>query len=118
MVVTSALSGPDVVMTTAGAGAAGTGPDGAFRLFQGIPYATAPVGAALAAARRADPWTVVRDATKPGLRCVQDTRIDPGLRQAHRRGLAQPQRLDAVRRDAGGPAAGAGLTAKRDFNNG
>ncbi len=79
--VTSAgLSGPDVVMTTNGPvrGAVGAGPDGAFRLFQGIPYATAPVGALRWQPPVApDPWTAVRDATKPGLRCVQDTRIDP-----------------------------------------
>lgn len=45
-----------------------------YRLFQGIPYAAAgrwqqPGPPA--------PWQAVRDATGPGLRCVQDVRVDP-----------------------------------------
>lgn len=49
-----------------------------FRVFQGVPYAAAPVGPLrwqppVAPAR----WTSVRDATKPGLRCIQDTQADP-----------------------------------------
>ncbi|MGV0991591.1 MAG: carboxylesterase/lipase family protein [Mycobacterium sp.] len=45
-----------------------------FRLFQGIPYATAarwqpPVAPA--------PWTAVRKSTQPGPRCIQDVRLDP-----------------------------------------
>lgn len=73
-------SGPDVVVTSAGPvrGAVGHGPDGGFRLFQGIPYAAAPVGPL----RWRPPvapagWAAVRDATKPGLRCIQDSRVDP-----------------------------------------
>lgn len=71
---------PAVVATTAGLvrGTAGVSEDRGFRLFQGIPYAAAPVGQ-----RRwqppvaAAPWAGVREATAPGLRCVQDTRVDP-----------------------------------------
>lgn len=71
---------PDVVTTGAGPvrGTHGGGPDGGFRLFQGIPYAAAPVGALRWQPPVAPvPWTTVRDATKPGLRCIQDTRVDP-----------------------------------------
>lgn len=45
-----------------------------FRLFQGVPYAAAPRWQPPVAPV---PWRSVRDATKPGLRCVQDVRIDP-----------------------------------------
>lgn len=54
------------------------GADGGFRLFQGIPYAAAPVGALRWQPPVAPvPWTAVRDATKPGVRCIQDVRVDP-----------------------------------------
>lgn len=69
-----------VVATAAGAvrGVTQSGPDGAFRLFQGIPYAAAPVGALRWQPPVAPaPWTAVRDATRPGLRCIQDVRVDP-----------------------------------------
>ncbi len=63
---------PAVAMTTAGP-VRGEIADG-YRLFQGIPYAAAqrwqPPGTPV-------PWTAVRDATQPGLRCIQDTRVDP-----------------------------------------
>lgn len=75
-----AALGSDVVTTSAGPvrGVISAGPDGGLRLFQGIPYAAAPVGPLrwqppVAPAR----WTAVRDATKPGVRCVQDVRVDP-----------------------------------------
>lgn len=65
-------SDPTVVRTSAGP-VQGTQEAG-FRLFQGVPYATAarwqPPVAPL-------PWRAVRDATKPGLRCIQDVRVDP-----------------------------------------
>jgi para-nitrobenzyl esterase len=75
----------DVVTTSAGPvrGILGGGPDGAFRLFQGIPYAAAPVGPLRWQPPAAPvPWTSVRDATKPGLRCVQDVRADPDFGRA------------------------------------
>ncbi|MBU3751733.1 MAG: carboxylesterase family protein, partial [Mycobacterium sp.] len=55
----------------------GVAADG-YRVFEGIPYAAAPVGPL----RWQPPqppvrWTSPRDATKPGLRCIQDTRVDP-----------------------------------------
>ena len=71
---------PLVVDTSAGAvrGTAGVSDGRGFRTFQGIPYAASPAGE-----RRWQPpaepprWDGVRDATGPGLRCVQDTRVDP-----------------------------------------
>ncbi len=56
-------------------GVVGSSEGRGFRVFQGIPYAAAPVRwqPPTAPAR----WTGVRDATKPGLRCIQDTRADP-----------------------------------------
>jgi len=67
-------AGPDaaVVRTVAGPVLGATGPG--FRLFQGIPYATA--------ARWQPPvapvsWTAVRKTTQPGPRCIQDIRVDP-----------------------------------------
>ena len=45
-----------------------------FRLFQGVPYAAAPRWQPPVAPV---PWRTVRDATKPGPRCIQDVRIDP-----------------------------------------
>ncbi len=65
-----------VVRTSAGP-VHGLQADG-FRVFEGVPYAAAPVGPLrwqppVAPAR----WTAVRDATRPGLRCIQDTRADP-----------------------------------------
>ncbi|MGW0362764.1 carboxylesterase/lipase family protein [Streptomyces sp. NPDC002990] len=43
-----------------------------FRVFQGVPYAAAPVGQhRWAAPREAPPWKGVRDATKPGPLCPQ-----------------------------------------------
>jgi para-nitrobenzyl esterase len=54
-----------------------------YRLFQGIPYAAAPVGEfRWRAPRPVPPWPGVRDATKPGPRCVQDTARDPDFGRA------------------------------------
>jgi para-nitrobenzyl esterase len=67
---------PAVVQTTSGAVRGMVTPD--FRLFEGIPYAAPPVGPlrwqppAPAAA-----WAGVRDATRPGRRCIQDITHDP-----------------------------------------
>ena len=85
---------PAVVATTAGpvrgvvvpgaVSGAAPGADGCrcgergYRLFQGIPYAAAPVGAMRwQPPVGPEPWRAVRDTTKPGLRCIQDVRIDP-----------------------------------------
>lgn len=71
---------PVVVRTAAGPvrGAAGSSDGHGFRVFQGIPYAAAPVGPLRwQPPRPAVPWMTVRDGTKPGLRCVQNVRADP-----------------------------------------
>lgn len=72
----TATPDPAVVATTSGP-VRGLVTDG-FRLFQGIPYAAAPAGPLRwhppAAPGR---WREVRDATKPGIRCIQDVRADP-----------------------------------------
>ncbi|HCA53797.1 MAG TPA: carboxylesterase, partial [Mycobacterium sp.] len=65
-----------VVVTSAGPVRGSVAPD--VRIFQGIPYAAAPAGPLrwqppVAPVR----WNAVRDATQPGLRCIQDTRVDP-----------------------------------------
>ena len=66
-----------VVRTTNGPvrGSVGALDGKGFRVFQGIPYAAVPARWQPPAAPA--PWTAVRDATKPGLRCIQDTRADP-----------------------------------------
>ncbi|MGI9125881.1 MAG: carboxylesterase/lipase family protein [Mycobacterium sp.] len=72
----SAPPGPDVVTTADGPvrGAAGQG----FRVFQGIPYAAPPVGPLRWQPPVGPaPWRSVREATRPGLRCIQDTNVDP-----------------------------------------
>jgi para-nitrobenzyl esterase len=65
-----------VVRTRSGTVRGLVAPD--YRLFQGIPYGAAPVGplrweppAPVA------PWAGMRDASKPGSRCIQDTSHDP-----------------------------------------
>ena len=69
-------SDPAVVRTAAGP-VRGRQADG-FRVFEGIPYAAAPVGPLRWQPPVAPaPWTAVRDATQPGPRCIQDTRSDP-----------------------------------------
>jgi para-nitrobenzyl esterase len=67
---------PLVVRTADGEVRGRSGPG--VRIFQGVPYAAAPVGPLRWQPPVAPvPWTSVRDATKPGLRCIQDTRADP-----------------------------------------
>lgn len=71
---------PTVVRTANGPvhGVAGKLDGRGFRVFQGIPYAAAPVGPLRWQPPVAPtPWRTVRDATKPGLRCIQDVRVDP-----------------------------------------
>jgi para-nitrobenzyl esterase len=48
------------------------------RLFAGIPYAAPPVGPLrFQPPAAAPPWKGIRDATKPGPRCIQDPGADP-----------------------------------------
>lgn len=68
----AAPADPLVAMTSFGP-VRGTGEDG-FRLFQGVPYASAPRWQPPVSPA---PWTAVRDATRPGPRCIQDVRVDP-----------------------------------------
>jgi para-nitrobenzyl esterase len=66
----------DVVQTKSGAVRGVVAPD--YRVFMGIPYAAPPVGTQRwQPPRPAGQWTGIRDATEPGLRCIQDTRLDP-----------------------------------------
>jgi len=68
--------GPAVVQTAGGAVRGVVAPG--YRVFDGIPYAAAPVGPLrFAPPEPVAPWPGVRDATTPGLRCVQDTSFDP-----------------------------------------
>ncbi|CAN5647950.1 carboxylesterase family protein [soil metagenome] len=49
-----------------------------YQLFQGVPYAADPVGPLRwQPPQPAAPWTGMRDASKPGVRCIQDTSQDP-----------------------------------------
>ena len=67
---------PAIVVTAAGP-VRGTVEPG-LRIFEGVPFAAAPVGRLRWAPPEPPiPWTSVRDATTPGLRCIQDTRVDP-----------------------------------------
>ncbi|WP_235677743.1 carboxylesterase/lipase family protein [Mycolicibacterium sarraceniae] len=71
-----AQPGPAVVQTAAGA-VRGTVAPG-YRVFDGVPYAAAPVGPLRwERPEPAAPWSGERDATTPGLRCIQDTSFDP-----------------------------------------
>lgn len=75
-VAAPAEPGPAVVQTAAGALRGVVAPG--YRVFNGIPYAAAPVGPLRwQPPQPAAPWPGVRDATKPGLRCIQDTTYDP-----------------------------------------
>ena len=67
---------PLVVRTADGEVRGSSGPG--VRIFQGVPYAAAPIGLLRWQPPAAPvPWKSVRDATKPGLRCIQDTQADP-----------------------------------------
>lgn len=67
---------PAVVQTANGAVRGVVSPG--FRVFDGIPYAAPPAGAMRwQPPHPAAPWQGVRDATKPGMRCIQDTTFDP-----------------------------------------
>ena len=75
---TSPAAVPDeTVVATASGPVRGKAAEG-IRVFQGIPYAAAPTGAMRWQPPVAPvPWRSVRDATGPGLRCIQDIRVDP-----------------------------------------
>ena len=67
---------PAVVQTAAGTVRGVVAPD--HRLFAGIPYAAPPVGSLRwQPPAPAQPWHGVRDATRPGPRCLQDPGGDP-----------------------------------------
>lgn len=75
-------STPDSTVVRTGSGpvrgTAGSTEGRGFRVFQGIPYAAPPVGPLRwQPPMPARSWTAVRDATKPGTRCIQDSRADP-----------------------------------------
>ena len=77
----AAAADPVVVQTAAGAVRGLVGPG--FRVFKGIPYAAPAVGQS----RWQPPlppvrWDGVRDATKPGLRCIQNVQSDPDYGRA------------------------------------
>ena len=66
---------PAVVHTTAGAVRGTVAAD--HRQFAGIPYAAPPIGPLRwQPPAPAPPWTGLRDATRPGPRCIQDTSTD------------------------------------------
>ena len=66
---------PAVVRTQAGAVRGAVADD--HRYFAGIPYAAAPVGPLRWQAPQPAPaWSGLRDATRPGPRCIQDTSTD------------------------------------------
>ncbi|BBZ79634.1 carboxylic ester hydrolase [Mycolicibacterium anyangense] len=72
----AAVPAPTVVHTSGGAVLGVDAPG--YRVFDGIPYAAPPVGALRwQPPAPVVPWQGVRDATRPGLRCPQDTRNDP-----------------------------------------
>ena len=67
----------ELVVSTADGAVRGTETDGV-RVFRGIPYAAPPTGALRwQPPVNPVPWRSVRAATAPGLRCIQDTRVDP-----------------------------------------
>ena len=82
------------------------------RFFAGIPYAAPPVGPLRWQPPAPVPaWPGVRDATRPGPRCVQDDGNDLELGAADRRGLPDAQRVDAAA--VGRAAAGDGVDPRR-----
>jgi para-nitrobenzyl esterase len=75
---TSAPADPAVVQTAAGAVQGVVAPD--HRLFAGIPYAAPPIGPLRWQPPAPAPaWRGVRDATRPGPRCMQDPGADMEL---------------------------------------
>ena len=75
VVSTAAASDPAVVTTAAGVVRGAVTPD--LRFFGGIPYAAPPVGdLRFALPVPAQPWPGIRDADRPGARCMQDPQGD------------------------------------------
>lgn len=72
----SPVTAADVVQTSSGSVRGVV--DNDYRVFKGIPYAAAPAGEMRWQPPAPAPaWAGTRDATKPGLRCIQDVRLDP-----------------------------------------
>lgn len=72
---------PAVVRTASGAVKGVVEPG--LRVFRGVPYAAPPVGGLRWRPPQPAPhWNGVRDATRPGLRCVQDAHRDPDFGRA------------------------------------
>jgi para-nitrobenzyl esterase len=89
-----------VVRTEAGAVRGQVAPE--YVLFQGIPYAAPPVGELRFEPPAPVPaWDGMRDATKPGPRCVQDASQNPDMRD----GMSE----DCLSVNVWTPAAAAGL---------
>lgn len=97
----AAAPDPAVVATAAGP-VRGVVAGDQYRVFRGIPYAGAP--ARWQPPQAPAPWQAVRDATRPGPRCIQDIRADPDY------GLATGE--DCLNLTVWTPA-GAGPVAKR-----
>ncbi|WP_020667028.1 carboxylesterase/lipase family protein [Amycolatopsis nigrescens] len=73
----SAVAGDGAVVRTDSGPVRGTDAAG-YRSFQGIPFAAPPVGELRwRSPRPPEPWSRVRDATKPGNRCAQGPSISP-----------------------------------------
>lgn len=72
------VQGPDPAVVRTAAGTLRGTVVSDHRLFAGVPYAAAPVGAMRFAAPVPAPgWPGERDATRPGPRCIQDPDSDP-----------------------------------------
>lgn len=91
--------GAGVVRTTSGVVRGLVGSN--YQLFQGIPYAADPVGPLRwEPPQPAPPWTGMRDASKPGVRCIQDTSHDPDF--------GRPTGEDCLSLNVWSPAGAAG----------
>ncbi|MFI0803670.1 carboxylesterase/lipase family protein [Amycolatopsis lurida] len=77
LTTTVAEAGGSPVVRTDSGPVRGVG-TGEYRSFHGIPFAAPPVGdLRWAPPRSPEPWTAVRDASKPGPRCAQEAGLGP-----------------------------------------